>query len=103
MSNVKKIKIEDIYVDQSQVFVKGFKKCPNIFSSYTAYGIKCIDSEYGRRICDTQEDPKTLEKEIRNNPHLHKIIKDNLIQNLWSYVKKGKRGNDIVQKDYTIY
>lgn len=34
-----------------------------------------------------KEDPKALKKEILNNPHLHKDIKDNLLLNLKNYLK----------------
>jgi hypothetical protein len=34
------------------------------------------------------ENPKLLEKEIKDNPHLHRMIKDNLLSNLKTYLNK---------------
>ena len=36
------------------------------------------------------EDPKALRKEIKENPHLHKLIKKNLLGNLTNYTKRHK-------------
>jgi hypothetical protein len=36
------------------------------------------------------EDPKLLRKEIKENPHLHKLIKKNLLDNLTNYIKIHK-------------
>jgi hypothetical protein len=93
--------IDAIYVDQAMVNThnRGF----NFFSSYTPYGIKMIDTEYANRIKYTQEDPKVLKKEILQNPHLHKEIKKNLIQNMNSYVKRKIRGTCTIEKHYTYF
>lgn len=57
------------------------------FASYTPYGIKQLDGEYCKRICNLNEDPEKLKKEIKENPHLHKLIKQNLLLNLKNYAK----------------
>lgn len=38
---------------------------------------------------DGKEDPSILKKDIKENPHLHKYIKDNLLFNLKSYIKQN--------------
>lgn len=73
--------IGDYYVDQS----------PNIgmyvSSIFTSYGIKIIDSWFSRQIINgCKYSKKQLEKMIKVNPHLHNIIKTNLLDNL--YYKK---------------
>lgn len=40
-----------------------------------------IDPETGR------EDPKSLEKDIKTNPHLHQDIKNNLLENLFNILE----------------
>jgi len=69
------VDMEAMYVDQS--FNLGY-----VSSFYTPYGIKGIDSGFAQRIMKLEEDPKKLKKEIKENPHLHKRIKRNLIFNL---------------------
>lgn len=74
--------ISNIYIDQVPHY-------GNFVSSvYLEKGIKEIDSGFAKRIMNLNEDYKKLEIEIQNNPHLHTMIKDNLIQNLKRYMKE---------------
>lgn len=77
--------IDDIYIDQSinQIRIHDIY----ISSVYTPFGIKQIDSMFTKRIINLNEDPNKLRKEIEDNHHLHKTIKDNLITNLNNKVK----------------
>lgn len=84
----KKDMMDIIYVDQAARRVIIGDRC--ISSFHTPYGIQIIDSEFGKRIRNIKEsgeDPKQLKKEIMNNSHLHKIIKENLLLNLKNYIK----------------
>ena len=59
-------------------------------------GIAATRSEFCRRIQNIHksgEDPKKLRKEIKENEHLHKMIKDNLLLNLKNYTKNGTSRN----------
>ena len=49
---------------------------------YTETGIKRIDSWLANQITSTKTDPKKIAKMIRCNPHLHNVLKTNLLQNL---------------------
>ena len=56
-----------------------------VFSVVTPYGIRKIDSEFAWRICKfngTYEEYRQLRAEVYSNPHLHIIIKQNLVDNL---------------------
>jgi len=76
--------IEEYYLDQL-----GFNRSyygDRVFSSIvTWYGIKCMDSWYSHYIKNIDESPYTkdeLTMFIKSNPHLHNIIKTNLLNNL---------------------
>jgi hypothetical protein len=75
--------IEDLYVDETIRKITVGDQC--ITSFYTPYGIKQMDSDYGRRIRSGTEDLKKLRREIKLNPHLHRRIKRNLLYNLRTY------------------
>ena len=64
-----------------------------ISSMYLPYGIKKIDSWYGKQIRAGLPDhtPEQLEKMIRHNPHLHNVIKTNLIENLHNSNRRGAK------------
>lgn len=53
-------------------------------SAYTPWGIRQMDTNYCNLIGNmpSKEYADKLEKEIINNPHLHDIIKENLLSNL---------------------
>ena len=53
-----------------------------IQSFYTQYGISLMDSHFGRMIREELLEPEIIEKMIRRNPHLHNVIKTNLLSNL---------------------
>lgn len=55
---------------------------------YTPLGIQSIDSGYIRRILEGGSDLEDLRWEILTNPHLHPVIKENLISNLDSRIPK---------------
>jgi len=72
--------IDHYYIDySSNCIMIGNRK---ITSSYTWFGIKEIDSWFYRQIESSKFSKKQLEKMIRRNPHLHNVIKTNLLQNL---------------------
>ena len=53
-----------------------------IQSFYTPYGISLMDSHFGKMIREELLEPDHLEWMIRRNPHLHNVIKTNLLSNL---------------------
>lgn len=75
--------LDDIYKDMSvyQFRVLGFY----MGSFYTPYGIKNMDTKYCMAICGakTLYDFETLIEWVIANPHLHGIIKKNLLLNLF--------------------
>ena len=73
------VNMDKMYVDQSMKNSQYGDR--NLFSAYTPYGIKQIDSEFAKRIMEGDE-PKELREDIKENPHLHRRIKRNLIFNL---------------------
>jgi hypothetical protein len=83
-----------IYRDQSR---NNFQRSGyQFFASYTPFGIQQIDTAYAKRIMSRTEDKKKLKMEIKNNPHLHKILKDNMNdEKMW----KCKRCNQIVDME----
>ncbi len=87
--NCFEVDVDKIYFDQAME--KGQVLWRSITSAFTPFGIKQIDSKFARRITEGipsgKEDPVKLEEDIRANENLHKIIKDNLIENLHSYVR----------------
>lgn len=79
---------ENFYIDRasSNTNIYGCR----IMSSYTPYGIKQIESWFITQIqkLGTNKEKykaKDLENLILRNPHLHEVIKSNLISNLNSY------------------
>lgn len=79
--------MDSIYRDQAMVNTRGMGY--NFFSAYLPYGIKKMDSWYSRQILAgfPKNTPEHLEEMIRKNPHLHNIIKTNLIGNIHSKLK----------------
>jgi len=76
------IDIEEYYFDQSRKCIYiGDRK---ITDWYLPYGIKIIESWFVKQIiserCEFSK--KELTKLIRKNPHLHNVIKTNLLSNL---------------------
>ncbi len=72
--------------------VEFFKKYPNSKSIFNYQTQSIIETEY----CYTYptylashkgENPENLKKEIEENTHLHKLIKENLLDNLHNYIK----------------
>lgn len=49
-----------------------------IFAAYTPYGIKLMDKAYCERIVKGED----CSNEIKENPHLHPVIKENLLYNI---------------------
>ena len=74
------IDMEKVYVDQ--VPNRWKYQHVSFHSSFAPYGIQQIDAEFAKRIMNGNENPKKLKKEIKENPHLHRKIKRNLIFNL---------------------
>lgn len=75
--------MEVVYRDQAVYHKHFLDRC--FIAAYTPLGIQRREYGYIRRILDfkgTEEERKELEKEIRDDPHLHKVIKRNLIDNL---------------------
>lgn len=84
----KTINLDKLYVDQAiRSSTYGDR---NIFSAYTPWGIRQLDSYYGNliRTLPNKLFATKLRKEIKNNPHLHKKIKENLLFNLDNYRKE---------------
>ena len=75
--------MDAIYRDQAPYHSHYGERC--FFAAYTPWGISVKDTGYARRIMDFQggeEERKQLEEEIAKDPHLHRFIKKNLIENL---------------------
>jgi len=75
--------LDDIYIDQAYQYLK----TPNFqtFSSYTPFGVKNLEGFFIKQITSFDESNYTkaeLEQLILRNPHLHNIIKTNLLGNL---------------------
>jgi len=104
-TTIKGVHVSEIYVDQ------GIINGP-IFAAYTPYGIQRMESKlagriqaYGRGDSYTEYNWKGeidwvytdtyegLLKEVRENKHLHRIIKQNLIQNLRMYRRQNESIN----------
>lgn len=64
--------MEELYLDY------GMFSDTYIFAAYTPYGIKLMDAEYCRRIIAGED----CSEEIKKNPHLHPVIKENLLHNI---------------------
>ena len=62
-----------------------------ISSVYLPYGISKMDHWYAKQIHGGLPDhtPEQLEKMIRCNPHLHNVIKTNLLENLHNPNRRG--------------
>lgn len=75
--------MDAVYVDQGPQNVQyGYR---SISSFYTPYGIGMRDHLYSQRImaADGHEDERAeLKREIVHDPHLHFVIKENLLYNL---------------------
>lgn len=63
-----------------------------IMSFFSRFGIQKIDAWFSKEIQmeeESKHSPEELEKMIRRNPHLHNVIKTNLLENLHRYVGGG--------------
>jgi len=94
---MKRPSIESLYVDQASTCTPLYpgRSHKIVYASYTPHGIHCIDSYFIRRIRSGYGGlgaKEALKREIEDCPHLHKTIKDNLLDNLrdgWAtYVKE---------------
>lgn len=78
--------IDTYYVDQAGTHsIYGDRALTSFF---TWYGIKQMDSWYAKQIrleSDSKYTKEQLEGFIKTNPHLHNIIKTNLLLNLRTY------------------
>ena len=78
---------DDIRIDQCMVNNKYYDR--NFFSALTPYGISQIEGWMINQILsDSKFSFDELERMIRRNPHLHNVIKTNLINNLNNKRKK---------------
>lgn len=80
--------LDDIYVDQLPHYSQFYDR--EVFASYTPYGIKMIDSRYIRAIQHMEKysmTPERLAHIIKKDPHLHNVIKTNLLYNIKTYYK----------------
>ena len=72
--------MDKIYVDQATE--NSYYGDRHFFAAYTPVGIKKLDSNYIKAIQEGKVDSDFLTKQIRKNPHLHPLIKENLLYNL---------------------
>jgi hypothetical protein len=75
--------IEDYYWDQARSSTCIGDRC--ISAAYLPYGIKQFDSWYAKQIQlgpESKYSKEELEDNIKRNPHLHNVIKTNLLSNL---------------------
>jgi hypothetical protein len=80
----KKRDIKDYYFDQSKRCVIFGDRA--ITSFYTQTGVSQIDEWFSKQIRNGSKfTSKELVKMIRRNPHLHNVIKTNLLYNLTNY------------------
>lgn len=81
-------KIESLYVDQAMVSNQYFDR--RVCSTFTLWGIRQMDSMFIKKIMNmpTKKYADNLRREIKQNPHLHSKIKENLLENLKNYRKK---------------
>jgi len=72
---------QDYYVDQAYHNISFGDR--TVTSFFTPHGINEIDTWFSKQIYGESEFTKEeLTKMIRRNPHLHNIIKTNLLENL---------------------
>ncbi len=85
--------IQDLYYDQagSDEVMRFGNHLRRVMAAYTPHGIHRIDSLYIRRIQAGHGSKRKLRAEIAANPHLHKLIKGNLIGNLDMLFDRYKR------------
>lgn len=79
--------IDDPYVDQARFLMPGF------YVFYTPWGLKELEQNYinAIRASKSKKEDSAIKKAIQCNPHLHKIIKDNLILNI-KIMRKQREG-----------
>jgi hypothetical protein len=89
--------ISSIYYDCAAEYTRFFDR--NFFSAYTPHGIKEFDGWLGKQIqshrgwgSPPRYTPEEIAKMIRLLPHLHPVIKSNLLHNLKNYT--GYKGWD---------
>lgn len=75
----KDIDIDEYYIDQTMVNI--YYADRHFFGAYTPWGIKGIESWFTKQIL-SGKNKKKLSYMIRRNPHLHNVIKTNLLENL---------------------
>lgn len=84
------VPIKEVYTDQGPIntHFKGY----SFGCWYSPHGIQQLESDYCRRIQGTNRygdpidmNPTDIAQHIAEEPHLHRIIKDNLILNLKNY------------------
>ena len=77
-----------IYLDYSDTFKRTYPKTKDIYdrritSFLLPYGIKIIDSWFSKQIqSESKYSKEELKNMIRRNPHLHNVIKTDLLSNL---------------------
>lgn len=83
-----KFDIDEVYRDQAVFNSKINDRY--FFSAYTPHGIRVLDSQFCTRIrgAKSKNECDEIREDIKNCPHLHKIIKDNLFLNLRNYKRK---------------
>ena len=118
---IKGVPVHRIYIDQGMVGTS--RPGYHFFAAYTPYGIQKLESKFAQRIqawargegypeygyhrvnghLERKVDYvyrdkfEKLLKEIKTNKHLHRIIKQNLVQNLRMY-RKGMNENIHTQR-----
>jgi hypothetical protein len=77
-----------MYLDQAPVWGWGISTC------YTPYGIQILDGRFCRAIqaASSLEDCRYIFRRLRENPHLHLDIKENLAHNLVNTMMAIARG-----------
>lgn len=84
---------KDLYLDQGgtdETMLFG-DRLRRVVAAYTPHGIHRMDSLYIRRIRAGHGSKRKLRAEIAANPHLHRLIKENLIENLDRLFDRYKR------------
>ena len=74
---------ESIHVDQAPIDNRSVYG--TFFCCMTVYGVQQLESDFIHRIMNfegTDAERQALRNEIIHNPHLHSVIKRNLVENL---------------------
>ena len=61
------------------------------FAAYTPEGIRALESQFAWRImkCRTRRTLLKIRRELKQNPHLHRKLRSNLLLNIRLYIKKA--------------